>query len=245
MHFKEVQLFKSCPMDKEFSPSSISKSSVPLTEKSIAGISIQGVEFKYHNEFILQNFSAFIPRGKMTCMMGANGAGKTTLLKLIAGLLKPQAGSIQFLGFPSAPPALSYFRQFHELDRDFPLRVIDIVGLSHIDFSPFRLSLHAPHNENCTKNLELLGIAHLRNAFLSQLSQGQIQRVYLARFLAEHGDILLLDEPFNFIDHKTQIEMLGILRSLQNQGKTIITIMHQNPQVTEHFDHTIQIGAVP
>ncbi|MFN8944263.1 MAG: metal ABC transporter ATP-binding protein [Pseudobdellovibrionaceae bacterium] len=224
------------------------RGSAPLHSSSISkakwtgGIQIQDLDFRYENEMVLQKFSAFIPQGKMTCIIGSNGAGKTTLLKLIAGLLRPKCGKIEFNGFSATTPTISYFRQFHELDRQFPLRVIDIVGLSHADFTPWRLSFHPARHENCLKNLDRLGIKDLKDHFLSELSQGQIQRVYLARFLAQHSEILLLDEPFNFIDHKTQTEMLTILRELQTAGKTIIAIMHPNPQLSLPFDYQIFLG---
>ena len=225
----------------ELTPSSTTLNGLNFIEES-PGIDIQSVGFNYDNEPLFQNFSAFIPRGKMTCIIGPNGAGKTTLLKMIAQILKPKTGQIQFRGFSKKQPTISYFRQFHALDRHFPLRVMDIVGLSHADLSPWRLSFHPARHENCLKNLERLGIQDLKDHFLSELSQGQIQKVYLARFLAEESDILLLDEPFNFIDHQTQKEMLSILRTLQSAGKTILAIIHQNPELAIPFDHQIFIG---
>lgn len=226
----------------EISPSLSQANGLSFIEDS-AGIEMNSLWFEYNNEPIFQNFSAFIPQGKMSCIIGPNGAGKTTLLKLIAQILKPKQGQIHFRGFAKKQPTISYFRQFHDLDRHFPLRVMDIIGLSHADLSPWRLSFHPARHENCLKNLERLGIQDLKDNFLSELSQGQIQKVYLARFLAEESDILLLDEPFNFIDHQTQTEMLAILRTLQSAGKTIVAIIHQNPQLSIPFDHQIFIGS--
>ncbi len=226
--------------ESPFSPPS--KGRLEFTHEQ-AGIEIRSLGFEYNHDPIFQRFSAFIPQGKMTCIIGANGAGKTTLLKLIAQILKPQQGQINFLGFPQRQPTISYFRQFHDLDRHFPLKVMDIIGLSHADLSPWRLSFHPAHHENCLKNLERLGIQDLKDHFLSELSQGQIQKVYLARFLAEESEILLLDEPFNFIDHQTQTEMLSILRTLKAAGKTIVAIIHQNPELAIPFDHQISLGS--
>ena len=177
----------------------------------------------------------------MTAIVGPNGAGKTTLLKLLAGLEKPKAGQICYHGYLTSP-RMSYLRQSHNLDRDFPLSVGETVFLGTLP----NLGLHKSANfeaaQRVRQTLARVNMLKLAPVALSDLSYGQLQRVFFARFLVEDADVLLLDEPFNFVDESTAKIFVEILQEEKARGKTIIVVMHDLEVARQYFENVLVLS---
>lgn len=191
------------------------------------------ISFSYNpNQVILKDISFSLEKGESLGVIGPNGGGKSTLMKIIAGLLKPTAGEIIFDGRPTSEfkhypfHYFSYVPQTSELNPSLPVKVTE--------YMDFTFSLHKKNpdlrlDENTIDRLlELVGIAHKKNALISELSGGEKQRVLIARALIQKPLILLLDEPTKGLDSIGQDQLLGLLEKIKNHDKTAIVIVDHN-----------------
>jgi tungstate transport system ATP-binding protein len=184
-----------------------------------------------------------IEKGRVLAVAGPNGAGKTTLLLVLARLLKPERGEIEFGGRP--------LESISDLDyrRRIGLVMQDSLLLNRSAFDNVALGLYfrrLPKNEvtrRVDEWLECLGISHLRQRPALQLSGGEARRVALARAFALQPDLLLLDEPFSALDrtsrHKLQDDLKTILA-----GANITTVFstHSETDVQKLADRKIELN---
>jgi tungstate transport system ATP-binding protein len=175
-----------------------------------------------------------IEKGQVLAVAGPNGAGKTTLLLVLARLLKPEQGEIQFNGQPwKSIPDLEYRQHIGLVMQDSLLlnrSVFDNVATG----LRFR---HLPKNEVTRRTeewLERLNISHLRRRPSSQLSGGEARRVALARAFVLQPDLLLLDEPFSALDRASR-------HKLQNDLKTILVGAKTTTVFSTHSETDVQI----
>ena len=188
---------------------------------------------------VLKNFSFEISDGSFVGITGKSGAGKSTLLSIIAGLQKPDAGTLtindtDILSFNDKK--LSAFRNqnigFISQEQSFleNLTVLDNVRLPAFITKKGADSKSQPSTEEITKKaqnlLESLGIAHLAQNYPSTLSGGENHRVLIARALINDPSILLADEPTDSVDSDRTEEIIKIFRTLADQGKTILIASH-------------------
>ena len=189
-------------------------------------ISLEGVDFSYNGEPILQNVNLAIHQREMIGIVGPNGGGKTTLLRLILGLLKPQRGRVLVFGQPPAKAShrLGYVPQHMLYDNRFPVSVLDVVlmGLTgKSGLGPFaRAAVRKAEQALASVNL-----SDYRNSAFAELSGGQRQRVLIARALAASPDLLLFDEPTANVDTSAGEKLYEILAQL-NERMTILIVSH-------------------
>lgn len=199
----------------------------------------------YENALIIEDLSVTIPNGQITALIGPNGCGKSTLLRGISRLLKPQAGRVVLdsqdiwqmptrelakrLGIlpqgPVAPEGLTV----HEL-----------VAQGRYPHQRW-FQQWSPLDERITReSLEITGVTEFADRPLDSLSGGQRQRAWIAMTLAQDSDLILLDEPTTFLDIAYQIEILDLLRMLnQDRDKTIVMVLHDINQACRYADHLI------
>lgn len=193
----------------------------------------------------VRHVSLSIAPASMTAIIGANGSGKSTLIRMLAGLLRPDSGSIVLDGTPieSWKPQLrareiAYMPQSTTMV--FPFRAIDVVlsGRSpHI--SRFRLE-NADDRERAMEALERTGAAHLANRAVTALSGGERQMVILARALAQEPRLLLLDEPSTSLDLKHRAELMRTLARLRaTRGLGVLMITHDLQLTASLFDRIL------
>ena len=187
------------------------------------------LSFSYGRRPVLSDVSFQIQPGEFTIILGKNGSGKSTLLRIMAGLLKPESGSLQVMGRDLTGLSLSerakvigYLPQFHR--PIFPFSVEDVVltgRASHVNLIPGhedrRLALSA---------LERTGIIHLRSRPFTELSGGEQQLVMIARVLAQEPRIVLLDEPTAHLDFLNQARLLRLVRELVNAELAVVAVLH-------------------
>ena len=196
-------------------------------------IKLQSVCAGYNNVQILKNISFSVLAGESICILGQNGSGKTTLLKTLAGLLD-YSGDIFLNG-----NNLKRLNRKQIAKKIAVLSQISSIYFSYSVYDTVMLGRYAQNNDGvfftiskadtvCVeKCLHAVDIWHLRNRQINTLSGGQLQRVYLARTLAQEPDVILLDEPTNHLDIKNQIELIVFLKSLiKNENKSVIGVFH-------------------
>ncbi|MBF9002252.1 MULTISPECIES: metal ABC transporter ATP-binding protein [Vibrio] len=203
-------------------------------------IKLENVTVGYQGERLTHPISGSFAQGSLTAIMGANGAGKSTLLKTLCGLLPALSGQIEF----SQPRkmALSWLPQQSDIDRSFPITVFDVVAMGCWPNTGILRSIKRNDVERIYAAMEQVGIANLANYTVSQLSGGQFQRMLFARLLVQDTAIMFMDEPFAGIDSQTQEALLSLICQLHQQGKTIVTVLH-NPTIVEaYFPQTLLIN---
>ena len=186
------------------------------------------VTVRYGDLTALRNVTLEVPCGSSTAVLGANGAGKSTLLRSIVGLRRLAGGEI-LIGdsHPQhARPRIAYVPQRHSVDWDFPITVRGVVEQGRYPSLGLLRRFGRPDVDRVDRAMEELGILDLAGRQIRRLSGGQQQRVFLARAVAQGGDIFLLDEPFAGLDIFAVEELARELGEWEAQGRTVLAAMH-------------------
>jgi iron complex transport system ATP-binding protein len=195
-------------------------------------LSVQDVSFAYGRETaapVLKGVSIDVPRGAIVGLLGPNGSGKTTLLRLIAGVLKPDAGAIRIDGTAiEALPRRELARRLAVVPQEtrtaFDFSVLDIVLMGRYPhLGPFELE-GADDVEQARRALDATGTGALAHRAFATLSGGEKQRVIIASALAQASQTLLLDEPTAALDLRYQLEILTLLRTLNAEHAITIVV---------------------
>lgn len=195
-------------------------------------LSCKNISWSYEKNEALRDISCTFPQEKLTMILGPNGSGKTTLLKLLSGSVKPQKGEILLDGAPVSaftPRALAqkiaYVAQSTNLEYNFS--VLDIVLMGRYAYVPFLKSETERDMEIVREAMEQTGIGFLAERSVLEMSGGELQRVLLARALAQNCDYLLLDEPVTGLDIRHQLEFLLLVQKLCGQRRiTAVCVLH-------------------
>ncbi|MEV6302644.1 ABC transporter ATP-binding protein [Actinoplanes sp. NPDC051861] len=211
-------------------------------------LNAQGLSLGYDDRTVVTDLSADILDGKVTAIVGANACGKSTLLRGLARLLKPRTGAVFLDGRAISEMSTVDVAKVLGLLPQSPVApdgvtVADLVARGRYPHQGwFRRWTDADH-EAVARALEATGTADLADRPLQQLSGGQRQRVWVAMALAQDTDLLLLDEPTTFLDINHQVELLRLLRRLnQESGKTIVAVLHDLNLASRFCDHIIAMA---
>ena len=181
--------------------------------------------------------------GSLTAIVGPNGAGKTTLLRAIAGLHPASSGRIDRGG--AFPSQIALLPQSTRLDRAFPLACRDMVMLGHWGRIGAFGTLSPDMRRATNAALEAVGIAGLAKRPVGSLSAGQFQRALFARLLVQDAPVMLLDEPFNAVDERTEAELFRFIQQWHREGRTVIAVLHDLDLVARHFPNTLLLAREP
>lgn len=202
-------------------------------------LEIQDVSFSYNAFPFIENLSLSFSNGEFGCIMGPNASGKSTLLKISAGMIKPLSGKVMLWGMDiheykgkDRAKLISYMPQM--LDTGIPFRVIDIVKMG---FYPYNI----PPELDSDRALEMVGLSDKKNAYINQLSGGEVRRVFIAMTLIQGAGILLLDEPLANLDIKYQIEIIKLLREIIKERNITVLIALHDINLAFQFDRVILI----
>lgn len=186
----------------------------------------------YRGRAVVKDFSADMRPGEVVCIVGPNGAGKTTILRVLTALLKPMEGVVYIDGFRLHDlSARERGRRIGAVltERVDPgaLRVIDVVLLGRYPHRGPIARYREEDYEIAERALKLVGANHLRDRLFHELSDGEKQKVLIARALAQEPRVLVLDEPLTFLDAKHRVEIALLLRRLASQGVTVVVSLHE------------------
>lgn len=210
------------------------------------GIMADGVTVTYRNgQTALYDATFEIPRGTITALVGVNGAGKSTLFKAIMGFVPAASGEIRLLGKTVkealAANLVAYVPQSEEVDWAFPVLVEDVVMMGRYGHMGFLRRARAVDHEAVSEALGRVGMSDFRHRQIGELSGGQRKRVFLARSLAQDGQVILLDEPFTGVDVKTEEQIVALLRELRDEGRVMLVSTHNLGSVPEFCDRTVLV----
>jgi zinc transport system ATP-binding protein len=204
-------------------------------------IEIQNVCYDYGYGDVLKDVSFPINSQDFLAIIGPNGSGKTTLLKIILGLLKPRLGEVKIMGKTVEEFAdwkkIGYVPQkATHIDSLFPVSVKEVVAMGIQ--SSRRFPRRTRGEDSCiSRALQQVGMGEYKNRRIGNLSAGQQQRVFIARALANHPKILMLDEPTTGVDAKTQEHFYDMLHRLnREEGITIVLITHEVGIINKHVE---------
>ncbi len=191
----------------------------------------QNVSFSIGKHPILQNVSFSIPKGEWVVIAGPNGSGKSTIVKLAAGIWKKNKGRIIIDGkeqekYSAKELAHKLSVLTHEFSPLYNIKVFDFVKLGTYAKTDFTSFYSKNYHEDVVSAIEKTGIKNLLNKGIKELSMGELQRVRLAKILAQNTPIIILDEPLAHLDINYKIWAIKLFRYLKSSGKTLITVLH-------------------
>ena len=196
-------------------------------------IELRDVTIAYDQHPIVHHVTGSFGWGALTAVVGPNGAGKSTLLKAIAGLVPLRSGQLVLPA--SARRQLSFLPQAAEVDRQFPLSVIDVVNFGHWREVGAFGRIGPERRRRSLQAVAQVGLGGNEGAPIAHLSLGQLQRTLFARLIVQDSPIILLDEPFNGIDADTTNHLTSILKGWSQEGRAVIAALHDIEQVRRLF----------
>ena len=173
------------------------------------------------------NLNLQLRQGSFTALVGPNGVGKSTLLRTLCGLLQPIAGTVSLNGTDLFSLSIEKRAEFvsivvtNNVDTS-RLTVREVVSIGRYAYSSWVGTLDEKNKELVENALSMVKISHLADRRLSEMSDGERQRVWIARALAQDTPLILLDEPTSFLDYRNRIEIFAILKQLSQSGKCIL-----------------------
>jgi len=204
-------------------------------------IEIKDVYFSYSDSLALNNINLSINKGEAIALMGANGCGKSTLLKLINGIISPDKGHFRFNDEEITYKKLQdskFSKLLHQkigfVFQNSDTQLFCSTVFDEIAFGPRQMGMSESEVEERVKDcLDLLNILELKNRTPYHLSGGEKRKVAIASVLSMNPEVLVLDEPMNGLDPKTQRWLVDFLNKLNKAGKTLITSTHNLELVHE------------
>ena len=191
-----------------------------------------GYRGKNNVTVVAHDINATIYGGELTCLLGPNGAGKSTLLRTLSAFLPPVSGDIIIMG-----------RNLHDYSDKELAKVIgvvltektdlrnmtveDLVGLGRSPYTGFWGTLQEHDRQTVSEAIEMVGITALKDRMVQTLSDGERQKVMIAKALAQETPVIFLDEPTAFLDFPSKVEIMQLLHNLsRSTGKTIFLSTH-------------------
>jgi NitT/TauT family transport system ATP-binding protein len=223
--------------------------SQPSVNEAAPIIELSNVEKTFaargHSLTVFNGISCNIGRQSFLSVIGPSGCGKSTLLKLIAGLEKPDGGTILFNGKPVQGPPRGMIYVFQQYTKSiFPWRTV----IQNIEFGlSCRVRLpRAQAREKCMEYIRLVGLDGYENHFPSQLSGGMQQRVVIARALICEPEVLLMDEPFSAVDAMTRAILQELLLKIWNTIPiTVVFVTHDVDEAVFLSGRIMSLSKVP
>ena len=197
---------------------------------SATTLEVSGLSYRTGGATLLRGVSFAAGPGEFVGVVGPNGAGKSTLLRTIAGLLRPSEGRVAVGGFEPTRERAAVARQLAFIPQSLP----DTHGFTALEIvltgrNPHlgRLEFEGPRDvEIALRCMERTGTAQFANRDAATLSGGELQRVFVARALAQEPRVLILDEPTANLDVRHQFEVFAILAGLAKDGVNVVAAVH-------------------
>jgi iron complex transport system ATP-binding protein len=206
-----------------------------------ARVAAGALRFAFSGRPVLAGVELRAEPGEIVGLAGPNGSGKSTLIRIFSGVLagyqgQARIGGVEVRAIPRRELALRVAVVPQEPVFGFPFTAIEVVLMGrHPHLAG--LALETAHDVRVAREaLERCGAAELAYRPIHELSSGERQRVVFAKALAQEAPVLLLDEPASFLDLRHQVELYDVVRSLAEQGRTVLTVLHDLNLAAEYCD---------
>ena len=187
-------------------------------------VKLNNVGFRENNNWLVEDVSLQVEKGKIVTLIGPNGSGKSTTAKIALGIYKNIEGNVE-----KYTDKVGYVPQKISIDWTLPLRVNDFMVLTE----------NIKHDQ-IDEALSLTGVIHLKNKNLGNLSGGEFQRVLLARAISKKPDLLVLDEPVQGVDYTGEIALYELIKKISDTLNCgILLISHDLHTVMKATDHVV------
>lgn len=202
---------------------------------STKALEITNLSVKIDKSSVLKDINLNVDSEDFLAIIGPNGGGKSTLLKAILNLIKPAKGNIKIFGRDPSKSLnkIGYLPQSTHFDQQFPINVFDVTLMGR--YNGLLKNYTKKDKKAAVNALNEVLMLEYKDRQISELSGGQIQRVFIARALAREPDLLLLDEPTASVDPKMQKSFYELLLKLKKK-MTIILVTHDVGVVSEYID---------
>ena len=201
----------------------------------------------YPNHSVAENINLQLSSGRMACLLGANGTGKSTLLRTLCGFQSPLCGSASIAGYNIN--LLSPIQMARRVSvvltcrPDTPsLTAEEMVAMGRAPYTGFWGNIHSTDRLLVQQAMHTVGIATLAHRRIRTLSDGELQKVMIAKALAQQTPVILLDEPTAFLDYASKVQIMKTLYSLaHHEGKTILLSTHDMELAARIADDLLEI----
>lgn len=208
-------------------------------------ISCKNLKVGYEEKVIIENLSLSINKGEVVSIIGPNGCGKSTLLKTLSRIIKPMSGgiyiqneSIKNLKSKHISQKVCLLSQHNDAPGD--LTVEELVYFGRIPHKKWYESKTKSDEEIVNWAIENTGLKRYKNTHINSLSGGERQRAYIAQALCQKPDILLLDEPTTYLDISYQLEVMELVREINEKFNiTIVMVLHELNQASKYSDRLV------
>ena len=197
----------------------------------------------YDNKSIVSDINVSLNEGDIIALVGPNGAGKSTLFKTFSTHIKPTGGHIELFGsdlnkITNKNRAKLIGIVLTERPDDMFLKVFDVVAAGRHPYTGMFGKLTAKDENEIKVSLELVSVKHLENRDFNTLSDGEKQKVMIAKAIAQNTPIIMLDEPTAFLDYPSKIELFSLLKKLaKEQKKAILFSSHDLELLLRYTDN--------
>ena len=208
-------------------------------------IRVSGLTCGYGSKIILYDIDILVEKGQFTGIIGPNGSGKTTVLRAITGLIKPARGKIYLENTDMVHLHVNEVsRKIAVVSQNMPLLAMTVREFVLLGRIPYYKKLQfferATDAVIAEKAMEMTGVIHLQDSYISEMSSGEVQLAFIARALAQEPSVLLLDEPTSHLDITHQAGILDLVKRLNKQeGLTVVIILHDLNLASEYCDRLI------
>lgn len=208
-------------------------------------ISCKNLKVGYEEKVIIENLSLSINKGEVVSIIGPNGCGKSTLLKTLSRIIKPMSGgiyiqneSIKSLKSKHISQKVCLLSQHNDAPGD--LTVEELVYFGRIPHKKWYESKTKSDEEIVNWAIENTGLKRYKNTPINSLSGGERQRAYIAQALCQKPNILLLDEPTTYLDISYQLEVMELVREINEKFNiTIVMVLHELNQASKYSDRLV------
>lgn len=210
-------------------------------------IKLEDICFSYKSKNILKNISLEIKKGEFLGIIGPNGSGKTTLLRIMTGFLRPESG---YVYFKEKNISEYYIKELareiavlpQTIDISYPYSVEEFISIARYPHTNQFFFSREKEKEFIESIMNTMEVTHLKERRITELSQGERQRIFIAQLLAQEPSVMMLDEPVNHFDIKYQLKTLELLEGLNRDGMTIIIVLHDLNLASEFCNRVILIS---
>ncbi len=208
-------------------------------------ININNLTVKYDKNTVIENLDLDIPQGKITVFLGGNGCGKSTLLKTLVKVKEFTKGEISInnknihnIKQKELSKVIAFLPQSPVCPSGTTVK--DLVSFGRYPHQGLLSGLNSYDLDVINSAMSQTGVLELQDRLVSQLSGGQRQRAWISMTLAQETETIILDEPIAYLDMSYQLEVLEILKELNNvHGKTILIVLHELNLASKIADHIV------